>query len=91
MRTTTNLKGDLKMEENQVLENVAEEMAEVNSGTNLKDVATGVLLTGLTIIVVKGVKKVVPKLKDKFGKKKQEVTIDEDGIVEMIDDIEDEE
>ncbi|WP_347256112.1 hypothetical protein [Anaerostipes sp. PC18] len=79
------------MEENQVLENVAEEMAEVNSGTNLKDVATGVLLTGLTIIVVKGVKKVVPKLKDKFGKKKQEVTIDEDGIVEMIDDIEDEE
>lgn len=79
------------MEENQVLENVAEEMAEVNSGTNLKDIATGVLLTGLTIIVVKGVKKVVPKLKDKFGKKKQEVTIDEDGIVEMIDDIEDEE
>lgn len=79
------------MEENQVLENVVEEMAEVNSGTNLKDVATGVLLTGLTIIVVKGVKKAVPKLKDKFGKKKQEVTIDEDGIVEMIDDIEDEE
>lgn len=79
------------MEENQVLENVVEEMVEANSGTNLKDVATGVLLTGLTIIVVKGVKKVVPKLKDKFGKKKQEVTIDEDGIVEMIDDIEDEE
>lgn len=79
------------MEENQVLENVAEEMAEVNSGTNLKDVATGVLLTGLTIIAVKGVKKVVPKLKDKFGKKRQELTIDEDGIVEMIDDIEEDE
>ncbi|MBS4930299.1 MAG: hypothetical protein KH020_03040 [Clostridiales bacterium] len=86
------------MEENQVLENVVEEVEEEYSGCLLVDVVTCVLLIGFTVSAVKGtvsavkgVKKVLPKLKDKFGKKKQELTIDEDGIVEMIDDIEEDE